>query len=76
LFSGPGWGAQFLPKVSPTAAVRATILFLDTYLDNLTNLSAAKPGFLLVKLLEETARPCPEQLVPVHPGIGNFEDKA
>jgi len=25
------------------------ILFLDTYPDNLTNLSAAEPGFLLVK---------------------------
>jgi len=38
------------------------LLFLNTYLDNATNLGAAKAGFLLV-ILKETARPFPKPLI-------------
>ncbi|RUM87710.1 MAG: hypothetical protein DSZ23_05435 [Thermodesulfatator sp.] len=44
---GP-WGRTFLSRFTNSRCAGYR-LFLDTYIDNLTNLSAAKAGFPLVK---------------------------
>ncbi|RUM88892.1 MAG: hypothetical protein DSZ23_03975 [Thermodesulfatator sp.] len=48
LFVLIAWGREFLPRFTNSRCA-GYILFLDTDMDNLTNLSAPKPGFLLVK---------------------------
>jgi len=43
------WGRPFLSRFTNSRCA-GYLLFLDTYPDNPTNLSAAKPGFVLVNL--------------------------
>jgi len=56
---GPGTRISFKITNSRCAGY---LLFLNTYLDNATNLGAAKAGFLLV-ILKETARPFSKPLI-------------
>ena len=55
-WSGDPWAEEFITRFTNSRCAGYK-LSLDTYLDNLTNLGAAKPGFPLVKSCKKLLGP-------------------